>query len=569
VGRSSSCGPYSPADHSALDLAAGVAALAATRFRARLEYSHLASEHALMTRLAAHASGAGGEEALYQTAVDTVLAVLGFSGCTLFLVDPSRAHMTCVASRGDAPAKGTLRPLPPSDHERATDTRYSAAEEIAESEGQLLRPAGARAFLLGAGAAGRVFTDTERRLFASIACSLGTMVEAAIAAERERERLHKTEMLLRLAHALGSKTTLEVTLEAASVEAGRMLSADCVSVFTVPRRSDQHHVARHSHSCQLKECPCRPGGETPQDWIDQIMSGRPTVRALSEDQRRALGLHARTVLVAPLHVDGAVMGAIVFRWRRERALSDDVLDFAGAVAEIAALAVEKARLFEDLLLEKKVMQVMNNELAKARDEIGRKAFELKLANERIEDKNRLLADANRSLEAMADRDGMTGVANHRSFQERLRQEMSRASRHGGRLSLILLDVDWFKRYNDDFGHPQGDEVLRLIARTVTQSIRPFDFVARYGGEEFVVILPKTGRRAARAAAERIRKQIQNAACPHRQVTASLGVSTFPSDASSVEELVDHADAALYAAKNAGRNRVMAWTRSTTRRRRAA
>jgi diguanylate cyclase (GGDEF)-like protein len=571
LGRGDQLGRYEAADSAALDLVAAIAALAVSRFRARLDSSHLAGDQALVARLVAHATAAGSEDSVYQSAVDTAIAILGLSGCALFLAEPGQASMTCVATRGDAPAEGCRRRVPSQYRATQPGAAYADCPTIPEDDRHLACAAGPGAFIVGLARPGRIFDAADRQLFTTLARSIGIMVDSAIATERERDRLRKTEMLLRLAHAVGSKTGLDSTLEAAGDEARRMLGADCVSVFTIPRQPGDHQVARMSHSSSAEDCPCGHvhGRTVPIEWLDRIMFHQPTALDPTDEARKSFSRHARTVLVAPLHANGTATGGLIFCWRGDRTISHDILDFAGALSEIAALAIERARLFEDLLLEKKVMQVMNNELAKARDEITRKAFELKQMYERIEDKNRLLAEANRRLEVVADRDGMTGVANHRSFQERLRQEMARASRHKGRLSLIMLDVDRFKLSNDDFGHPHGDEVLRMIAETATRSIRPFDFVARYGGEEFAVILPRTGRRAAKAVAERIRKEIERTPFPCRKVTASLGVSTYPSDAASVEELVAHADEALYAAKAAGRNRVVSWTKASSRLRRAA
>jgi diguanylate cyclase (GGDEF)-like protein/PAS domain S-box-containing protein len=166
-----------------------------------------------------------------------------------------------------------------------------------------------------------------------------------------------------------------------------------------------------------------------------------------------------------------------------------------------------------------------------------------------------LETANERLEALAFTDGLTGVMNHRAFQEQLIRECASASRHGTPLSLMLLDIDYFKGYNDSFGHQSGDRVLKKVASILEQSARACDAVARYGGEEFVVILPTTDEEGARVTAERFRAAIERASWIERQVTASFGVSTQNGGSADPQALIQAADLALYSSKNTGRNRV--------------
>lgn len=167
-----------------------------------------------------------------------------------------------------------------------------------------------------------------------------------------------------------------------------------------------------------------------------------------------------------------------------------------------------------------------------------------------------LQEANARLETLATEDGLTGLKNHRAFQERFETEFARAPRYHTPLSLILADVDKFKEYNDEFGHQTGDAVLRQVADLLKSSVRETDLVARYGGEEFVVILPHTDLEGARAVAERCREAIGSTRWPKRPVTASFGVATTHPSFQSREQMVAAADKALYASKAAGRNRVI-------------
>jgi diguanylate cyclase (GGDEF)-like protein len=166
------------------------------------------------------------------------------------------------------------------------------------------------------------------------------------------------------------------------------------------------------------------------------------------------------------------------------------------------------------------------------------------------------------LTELAETDGLTGLANRFHFDKMLAYEYARHQRSGKELSLIMLDIDQFKAFNDAYGHISGDECLREIARAMTKTVsRATDLVARYGGEEFVVLLPETGLSGAVLLAERIRNCIDDVGLPHRDscaghVTASLGVGSgkFLAGSSTVDVLTE-ADLQLYAAKAGGRNRV--------------
>ena len=167
------------------------------------------------------------------------------------------------------------------------------------------------------------------------------------------------------------------------------------------------------------------------------------------------------------------------------------------------------------------------------------------------------ADAER-LHELAVTDGLTQIANHRHFQDRLREEFRRAQRYDDPLALILVDLDHFKNVNDNFGHQVGDQVLLAVAGCVKAAVRETDFVARYGGEEFAVLLPKTHLAGALTVAERIAAEMQKvkAGPSGLKVTASFGVSGFPGrSVNTFEQLVRTADEALYRAKREGRNKI--------------
>lgn len=174
-----------------------------------------------------------------------------------------------------------------------------------------------------------------------------------------------------------------------------------------------------------------------------------------------------------------------------------------------------------------------------------------------------LEELNMQLLKLANIDGLTGIANRRHLDERLGVEWLRALRNRHPLTLIMFDVDWFKQYNDKFGHLEGDECLKRIANSAQETIsRPSDTVARYGGEEFMVLLPETDSGGALKVAEKLRAGIENLHLPNPDstvgpfITISLGVTTVvPAANSAPDDSIKLVDEALYRAKNAGRNRV--------------
>lgn len=181
--------------------------------------------------------------------------------------------------------------------------------------------------------------------------------------------------------------------------------------------------------------------------------------------------------------------------------------------------------------------------------------------ERLIAKQRLLEKANIELKQMALTDELTKVYNHRYFQMRLQEEISRAHRQGHLVSLMMLDVDFFKQYNDLLGHQAGDEALRQISQILKDNVRIMDAVARYGGEEFAIILPDTGSEQAAMVAHRIRLAVAEYPFagreeqPGGQVTVSIGIATYPNNADNRHDLIAKADEALYRVKRERKNSV--------------
>ncbi len=189
--------------------------------------------------------------------------------------------------------------------------------------------------------------------------------------------------------------------------------------------------------------------------------------------------------------------------------------------------------------------------ANLREELAASTQEIKTLREGIRDARR---------EAMTD--ALTGIANRKALNERLRESMEEADETGAPMCVLMLDIDFFKKFNDSYGHQLGDQVLRLVARTLTECIKGRDLAARYGGEEFVILLPLTSLENAFKLADHIRETVAAKRIVNRstgdslgQITLSIGASRYRPGEDS-EALVKRADEALYAAKRGGRNRVL-------------
>ncbi|MGK9063869.1 sensor domain-containing diguanylate cyclase [Stutzerimonas chloritidismutans] len=253
-------------------------------------------------------------------------------------------------------------------------------------------------------------------------------------------------------------------------------------------------------------------------------------------------------------------------------LGTDQLDVPGTIARLAAgeaiadieltLAGRHYQLTIQAVQDHDVDQVIGMTLAMT------DVTEQHRLRRQLAEANQHMAQANARLSELADTDYLTGLPNRRRFDETLQAEVARARREGNALSLLLLDIDFFKRYNDHYGHQAGDDCLRRLAQLLRAGVfRPADLACRYGGEEFAVILPGLDGAAAERIAERLREGLFAAALPHElaptgRITTSIGIATLPGatvsppDAgASAGRLLEEADRRLYMAKRGGRNQV--------------
>ncbi|MGC5325252.1 sensor domain-containing diguanylate cyclase [Brevibacillus sp. SYSU BS000544] len=276
-------------------------------------------------------------------------------------------------------------------------------------------------------------------------------------------------------------------------------------------------------------------------WYEQLSAGRPIVGLVKElpgnEKDLLISQNILSILVVPIFVRGQFWGFIGFDdCKKERIWSKN--EEAGLIAAAASIGGAINRNRQEAMLKQDI-------------------------EERIKVEQELAA-ANQSLQELSSIDGLTGIPNRRYFDENYQKEWYRSIRNQAPLSVILIDIDYFKEYNDTYGHQKGDECLKQVANIIDKTLRrPGDFAARYGGEEFIVVLPDTDLRGAAKIAIMICSLIEAAAIPHSQsqissfVTISGGVaSVIPDQETSLKSLIAIADKRLYEAKQNGRNQIV-------------
>jgi|GEM_PF-311167 len=308
----------------------------------------------------------------------------------------------------------------------------------------------------------------------------------------------------------------------------RVLSADGVALYTINDET-KHLTCEASYGLPKKIVEAK--SEEQQAALLEASERRDVVvindinsLKLNDPMRDlALDINIRSFICLQLKVRGTVMGLLIGFYRKPNGADGVRTEPCRLLAINAAAALNYSRLLEQ-----------------SRSLVSK------------------LEEANTQLAKQTALDGLTGLGNHRSFHQRLGEQVHRVGRYGEFFSLAMIDVDHFKAYNDAYGHQEGDTALKNIAAIISRQLRESDFAARYGGEEFAIILPHTTKNQALVAIERIRKAIDEYPFANGKVTVSAGISECPSDGVLQNEVLDKADRALYHAKLTGRNRVCLW-----------
>jgi len=280
-------------------------------------------------------------------------------------------------------------------------------------------------------------------------------------------------------------------------------------------------------------------------WLSQVDWGVVAEIAKVEAYAKALELREMTVVVVFVLLVGiGLMSYVVGQ------------TIVGPVGRLATAAAGVARGKFDVTIQ----EGGHGELGYLTDVFNRMLERLRQAQDSLRSTNRTLSRQNQALESVAITDTLTGLFNRRYMMEKLADEMTRSLRLDHVFSILMLDLDNFKKYNDTYGHLAGDQVLRKVAHIFKESIRRIDVAARYGGEEFLVILPELSTADAMTAAERIRKRVAaglyGMAGVDTAITISIGAAGYPEHGETAEALIGSADGALYEAKRSGRNCVV-------------
>jgi diguanylate cyclase (GGDEF)-like protein len=337
----------------------------------------------------------------------------------------------------------------------------------------------------------------------------------------EHERFYHASAML------GRALTLEQVMDTAIDAAREICAFEMASITLFDKERKRHRVCRVAVAegaeeiVDAKSLDGLEFGEGTAGLAAMVVKNKHYLPAGGELRDGSIPVYSRRVrlrgveslLVLPLICADEAIGTFTLASRRAHAFGKDARDMLGVIANQVAVSIENAKMYKQMV-------------------------------------------------TMATTDGLTGLLNHRTFQERLADLLGRAERHGLQLAVILTDIDHFKKVNDTYGHPVGDEVIRRVAKVLADSVRKIDIVARYGGEELAVIIEGANAVGAAQLAERIRQDVAKQVIQSEKggfsVTLSLGIASVPEDGTDKQALIERADQALYHAKHTGRNRAVSY-----------
>jgi diguanylate cyclase (GGDEF)-like protein len=381
---------------------------------------------------------------------------------------------------------------------------------------------------MGPKAGNQLFDDFDLYFLQQITAQAAVSINTCRLYERrkkEKEDLDKTLQNLSLLYSIGKAMNyisdlknllqyiLSQAIDIASAEKGSImlysLETDRLNIRVLAGLEDTEYQEKVNNN----EIRCRSfkPGEGIAGRV--FMTSKPMiVNNIREDDLfiKSETSYVRSIACIPMIVYNDVVGVInVTNKKKGKEFTDEDVEMLKAVADQAAVAVNKAQLWD-----------------------------------------------------LAVTDSLTGLFVRRYFMVKLQEEIHRAERYGKRLSVIMADLDRFKKINDTYGHDAGDRALKAISKFLQKNIRDVDAIARYGGEEFVMLIPDTDKEAAYCLAQRLRAELAKVKLEDLPpITISLGIATYPSDSTDIEELIKKADAAMYEAKQKGRNRVVKYSKA--------
>jgi diguanylate cyclase (GGDEF)-like protein len=378
----------------------------------------------------------------------------------------------------------------------------------------------ARGILVADRADARKFEPADVALVESAAAQVVRVVQSERVFQALERSKHEHERFYRASAELNRALTLDQVYDAAIAGARGVCEFDFAAIATYEARRGSHTIRRVVGEGADKLLGT--SHKDPSSIASMVAKNKLALPAGGDWHERDVPVFSHpmrikdyeSLLVVPLIVKDEVTGTFTVAATRAGAFPIDRREMLGVIANQVAVSMQNARMYE-------------------------------------------------ALEEQATTDGLTGLVNHRTFQERFQAMLGRAERHELAVSLLLTDIDHFKKINDSYGHPTGDEVLRRVAAILKASARKIDIVARYGGEEFALVLEGTDRAGARQLAERIRQEVEQQSFPSAKgsfsATLSIGVASYPDDSRDKPEIIARADQSLYSAKHGGRNRTVCFS----------
>ncbi len=371
-----------------------------------------------------------------------------------------------------------------------------------------------------------MFTESDRDLLVDAGAQVLRVVQAEQVFRAVERSKYEHERFYQATAMLGRALTPEQVMETAFDACAAIVDYDAAVIALYDKDRAKHRIAavRIGEGGEGIIDPKLPGFEFKDNagLASMVIKNRHYLPAGGEPREVSAPIYtrkikiddAKSLLVLPLLSADEAIGTFTLVARAEKRFGNDVREMLAVIANQVAVSLQNGYLYKQ-------------------------------------------------METMATTDGLTGLTNHRTFQTRFEDLLQRAQRHNHKVALLLCDVDHFKKVNDGYGHPIGDEVLRRVAKVLQEVPRKIDIPARYGGEEFAVLLDNVDVAQAKAVAERIRIEISKVVVDTEKgplsVTESIGVSAFPEDGRDRATLIERADLALYHAKHTGRNRVVTWT----------
>jgi diguanylate cyclase (GGDEF)-like protein len=402
------------------------------------------------------------------------------------------------------------------------------------------------------------FNADDVRLLQTIAANLGIAIQNARLYAEARRRADQMSTLYNVGITLTANLEFDQVLRELFERCRQILPMDA---FYVAVYDEDTQIVRHplyyeneaEHEIPARNIYVSPG------LSGEVILSRKTIHlpdTRKKEMRRkhhyihAGGKPSRSYVGAPMIVGERVVGVISMQNYEPNAYTQEHIRLLETIANVAGVAIENSRLFEQA-------QAEINQRRHAQESLFQ-------ANQDLQIQLNKVKALQHELREQASRDPLTGLHNRRFLNSALKQRIQQAEERGTPLSILMIDIDLFKKFNDSYGHHAGDALLQSLAELLRQHTRRMDIACRYGGEEFLLVLSNTSIEIAARRAEELRQAFYQSdnkfGQQYLKATISIGVATFPTHSTVTEELIMQADQALYAAKAAGRNQVVVWAK---------